>query len=272
MKRFVKLMALGISAVFVFSAVAADVAKVNSKVITDADVKKSLATLNEGQRRQILSDMNSRREVVHNLVDQELLIQEAEKQKLDKDAEYQNALNAFRRQFLADRLVAKSVRPKLTESAAKRYYQMHRRDYSTDQVHIQHILVSDEKTAREVLKLAKAPGADFQKLAETRSQDPSAKNNRGDIGLVTRDAPFVAEFKEAAFNGKKGQIIGPVKTAFGYHLIKIIDSRPGKVYGYEEVELKVKSDLQKEMVANYITRLKKGATVSFNESAINAIQ
>src|SRR5690606_147100 len=106
----------------------------------------------------------------------------------------------------------------------------------------------------------------------TRSKDPSAKNNRGDIGVITRDAPFVNQFKEAAFSGKKGQILGPVKTAFGYHLIKIIDSSPGKVLGYEEVEMKVKSDLQKTMVGNYVGQLKKGAKISFNEKAIGSLQ
>ncbi len=273
MNRFVKLMTLSVGVTLTFgTALAVDVAKVNNKVITDADVKKALGNFNEGQRRQILTDQNTRREIVSNLVDQELLIQEAEKQKLDKDAEYEAALRNFRRQFLTDRVLAKNVKPKLSEAAAKKYYQVNRRNYSTDKVQVQHILLSDEKTAREVLKQAKAAGADFQKLAETHSKDPSAKNNRGDIGVVTRDAPFVAEFKDAAFGGSVGQIVGPVKTSFGYHLIKVIDKRPGKVMGYDEVEMRVKADLQKEMVGNYVGQLKKGANISFNDKGISSIQ
>lgn len=279
MNRIVKKMAqyrnsmiLGIVTIFSFSAFAVDVARVNGKVITDTDVKAALSSFNDGQRRQILNDANTKREIVGNLIDQELLIQEAEKQKLDKGKDYETAFLAFRRQFLTDKVLAKNVRPKLTESAAKKYYGNYRRNYSTDKVSVQHILLSDEKTAMEVLKQAKAPGADFQALAEKNSKDPSAKNNRGDVGIITRDAPFVEAFKDAAFSAKQGQIVGPVKTQFGYHLIKVTDKQPGKVMGYEEVEMRVKADVQREMVQNYVTQLKKTSTISLDEKGLSSIQ
>lgn len=273
MNRFVKNLAvLALTTLPILSALAVDVAKVNGKIITDKDVRASLAGFNEGQRRQILNDLTARREVVGNLVDQELLIQEAEKQKLDKDSDYETAFRAFRRQYLTDKLLSKNVRAKLNEATAKKYYEGNRRQYSTDKVQVQHILLSDEKTALEVLKQAKAPNADFQKLAETLSKDPSAKNNRGDLGVITRDAPFVASFKEAAFAAKVGDIIGPVKTQFGYHVIKILDKAPGKVLNYDEVELRVKADLQREMVFNYVTQLKKSAGIVVDDKAISSIQ
>jgi peptidyl-prolyl cis-trans isomerase C len=273
MNRIVKSLALmGVFAGFASAAFAVDVAKVNGRVITDQDVKASLSAFNEGQRRQILRDLSTRREIVNNLVDQELLIQEAEKQKLDKDRDYEAAQRAFRRQYLTERLLAKNVRPKVSESAARKYYDLNKRKYSTDKVQVQHILVSDEKTAVEVLKLAKAKDADFQKLAERHSKDPSAKNNRGDVGVITRDAPFVDEFKEAAFNASAGEITGPVKTQFGYHLIKVVDKKPGKVMGYEEVEMKVKADLQKEFVQNYVIQLKKPAAIVFDDKGIATLQ
>lgn len=270
--QYRKSVILGMAAVFSLSAFAVDVAKVNGKVITDGDVKAALSSYNEGQRRQILNDVNTKREIVGSLVDQELLIQEAEKQKLDKDKDYETAFRSFRRQYLADRVLTKNVRPKMTEAAAKKYYENYRKNYSTDKVVVQHILVSDEKTAMELLKQARAPGADFQALAEKNSKDPSAKNNRGDIGVITRDAPFVESFKEAAFNAKEGEIVGPVKTNFGYHLIKVTDKKPGKVMGYEEVEMRVKADLQREMVHNYVIQLKKTSTVTLDEKGILGLQ
>lgn len=259
-------------AVFASSARAVDVARVNAKVITDSDVKAALGSFNEAQRRQILTDMNTRREVVSNLIDTELLIQEAEKQRLDKDKEYETALNAFRRQFLTDRVLSKNVRPKLTDAAARKFYSNNRQKYSSDRVEIQHILLSDEKTASELLKAAKAPGADFQALAEKNSKDPSAKNNRGDIGSIGRDAPYVDAFKDAAFNGAVGSVVGPIKSQFGYHLIKIIKKDPGKVLGFAEVEPRVRADLQREMVQNYVIQLKKSSKVSFDEKGISALK
>ncbi|MBC7387475.1 MAG: peptidylprolyl isomerase [Cryobacterium sp.] len=260
------------TATAVSSAFAVDVAKVNGRVITDTDVKSLLGSYSEAQRHQILSDLNTRREVVSKFVDQEVLMQEAEKQKLDKDKDYEMALSAFRRQFMTDRLLAKNVRPKLSESSAKKYFEANRRKYSTDKVQAQHILLSDEKTALDVLRQAKAPGADFQSLAEKLSKDPSAKNNRGDIGIITRDAPFVETFKDAVFNAPAGSIIGPIKTQFGYHVIKIIDKKPGKSLNFEEVELRVRADLQREMVENYIIQLKKASVISFDDKGIGSIQ
>jgi peptidyl-prolyl cis-trans isomerase C len=253
-------------------ALAVDVARVNSKVITDRDVNAALANFNETQRRQILSDLNTRREVVNNIVDQELLIQEAEKQRLDKDKDYEAAFNAFRRQYLTDRVLSKNVAPKLSDAAAKKYFSANRRKYSTDKVQIQHILLSDEKSATDLLRQARAKGADFQALAEAHSKDPSAKNNRGDIGSITRDAPYVETFKDAAFDGAVGSVVGPVKTQFGYHLIKIVKKEPGKTLGFDEVEARVRGDLQREMVRNYVIQLKKGSNVSFDDKGISALR
>jgi peptidyl-prolyl cis-trans isomerase C len=272
MNRTVKLLAFTTLALLgAASALAVDVAKVNNRTITDADVKASLSSFNEGQRKQILNDMSTRREIVNNLIDQELIIQEAEKQKLDKDSEYEAAFRAFRRQFLTERVLARNVRTKMTPAAVKKFYENNKRNYSTDKVQVQHILVSDEKTARDLLAKAKG-GADFQKLAEQFSKDPSAKNNRGDVGVITRDAPFVDEFKNAAFNASEGEVVGPVKTQFGYHVIKVVDKQPGKVLGFEEVESKVRADLQREMVQAYVVSLKKGATVTVDDKGVASLR
>jgi parvulin-like peptidyl-prolyl isomerase len=250
---------------------AVDLAKVNGKVITDRDVNAALGGFNEGQKKQLLSDTSSKREIVSNLVEQELLIQEGEKQKLDQDAEYKEAQAAFRRQYLTQRVLAKNVNAKMNESGAKKFYESNKRKYSTDKVHVQHILVADEKTATDVLKQAKAPKADFQKLAEKLSKDPSAKNNRGDIGVITRDSPFVEEFKTAAFEGDKGEVLGPIKTLYGYHVIKVVDKQIGKTLGYNEVEMRVKADFKKSLVQNYIVQLRKQAQVSLDDKALNKL-
>jgi len=271
MNRKINFLTLTVFALASTAAWAVDLAKVNGKVISDRDVQMSLAGFNEGQKRQLLGDGNSRREIVSNLVEQELLLQEGEKQKLDQDAEYKEAVAAFRRQYLTQRVLSKNVLPKVTESAAKKYYAGNKRKYATDKVQVQHILLADEKTANEVLRQAKAPGADFQKLAEKFSRDPSAKNNRGDVGVIMRDSPFVDEFKDAAFDGSKGEIVGPVKTLYGYHLIKIVDKQMGKTLGYPEVEMRVRTDLQKDLVTNYLIQLRKQARVTLDEKAIQRL-
>lgn len=241
-----------------------EVAKVNGQSITDQDVKEALSNLNEGQRSEVLKDMNSRRQILGGLIDQEVLVDEATKEKLDQDAAYKEALNTFRKQYLSSRVMQKNLSSKLTESAAKKFYENHKERYSTDQVHVMHILLPDEESARKVLGEAKAGNVDFQELAEKYSKDPSAKNNRGDLGFIGRDR-FVPEFTEPAFEAGEGEIIGPVKTTYGYHVIKIIKKKLGKPLEYGEVELRVKNDLRQQLAENYVANLRKTAKIKIED-------
>src|SRR4051812_38439655 len=111
---------------------AVEVAKVNGKALTEKDVQAALTGMTPGQREGLLKDQSARRQVVQNLIDQEVLLQEAEKGKLDQDQDYKDALAAFRRQYLMNRVLQKSIEGKLSESAAKKYYDLHKSKFSTD--------------------------------------------------------------------------------------------------------------------------------------------
>jgi len=246
---------------------ATQLATVNGKAISSDDLSSALGHLPEAQRKQVLQDSSTRRRVLDTLIDQELMIQTAEKLKLDSDKEFKDAVETFRRQYMVNKLLEKNVASKLTEGSAREFYKNHKERYSTDQVRAQHILLPDEKTANDVLKMAKASGADFQALAEKYSRDPSAKTNRGDLGFFPRDR-MVPEFTNVAFNGSKGSIMGPIKTDFGYHLIKIIDKKPGKALNFEEVEMKVRDDLRQELVRLYAEGLRKSSKVQINQGSL----
>ncbi len=92
----------------------------------------------------------------------------------------------------------------------------------TKQVHAAHILVKSEKKAKEVLERI-SKGESFAEMARKYSDCPSAKN-KGDLGWFGKGR-MVPEFERAAFDGEKGKVVGPVKTDFGYHLIKILDKK-----------------------------------------------
>jgi peptidyl-prolyl cis-trans isomerase C len=245
-----------------------DVATVNGKSVTDKDVEQSLGGMNDNQRHSLLRDYNARRQALNSVIDQELLDQEAKKEKMDQDDAFKTALDNFKRQYLASQVLRKNLSGKVTESAAKRFYEANKVRYSTEQVHAQHILVTDESKAMEILKMAQEPNADFQALAEKYSKDPSVKNNRGDIGFFGRGGQFVPEFTNAAFAAKEGEIIGPVRTSYGYHIIKIVDRKPGKILEYSDVEGRVMSDLQAETTQKYMENLRKEAKVSVDEKAL----
>jgi peptidyl-prolyl cis-trans isomerase C len=248
---------------------AVEIANVNGKGISDSDLITALAGMNEGQRKAFLRDPSNRKEAIQGLIEQELVIQEGEKAKLDQEPEYQKALGQFRKQYLAARMMERSLSSKMTEAGAKKWYQAHKSEYSTDRAVAQHILASSEAEAQDVLKKASADGADFQDLAEKLSKDPSAKNNRGDIGVVTRESPFDPAFKEAVFRTESGKVTGPVKTAFGYHVIKVTERNVGRILDFAEVELRVKNDFRTALVREWVSKLRSGAKIKVDEAALN---
>jgi len=136
---------------------AISIATVNGKAITEKDLMGALTGLNEGQKANVIKDSNSRKQVLSNVIDQEVLVTEAEKEKLDQEQEYKDALANFRKQYLTSKVLQKNLANRITDSAAKKYYDSHKNRYSSDLVHAQHILVSDEQQAREVLKKRKSP-------------------------------------------------------------------------------------------------------------------
>jgi len=241
------------------------------QIITDRDLQSALSNLNEGQRQNVLKDSNTRRQILTSVIDQDLLVQESEKEKLDSDQDYKDALGAFRRQYLASRVLQKNLGAKFSDAAAKKYYQNHKSRYSTEQVRALHILVRDERKALETFNKAKNLSEDeFKDMAEKTSDDPSAKNNRGDLGYFGHDR-MVPEFTEAAFAAEKGEVIGPVKTSYGYHIIKVLDKKSGKPLEYDEVELRVKNDMRQELTAVYVSNLKKTAKIEVDDQAVSKL-
>lgn len=266
-KRTILVLGLGLISNMAVSQAAVELAKVNGKTITDKDLVSALTGLTDVQRDQILKDKNTKRQVLDNVIEQEILFQQAEKNKYDQSAEYKDALSGFKKQYLANMLIQKKLNGKLNDSTAKKFYSENKLKFSTDQVHALHILLETEAEAKKIMEEAKKSGADFQALAEKNSKDPSAKNNRGDLGFFTRDR-MVPEFSNAAFRAPENSVIGPIKTAFGYHIIKVVDRKPGKTLEYAEVELQVKASLRQELIKTLVADLKKSAKVEINQAQL----
>jgi parvulin-like peptidyl-prolyl isomerase len=247
-------------AVLTVSAQAATVATVNGHAITDADLNALVATLPMHQRDNMLKEPALRNQLIQNLVDQELMVQDATARKVEATKEYRDAISTFHKQALVNILVEKQLTPKVTDAAVKNFFNKNKIRYSSDQVHAEHILLATEKEAQAVMAEVKKPGVDFQKVAESRSKDPTAKNNRGDLGFFGR-GEYDQNFVDAAFGGKVGEVVGPVKSPFGYHVIKVVDRKIGKIPEFAEVETKVRNDLQREVLQTYVDGLRRKAKI-----------
>lgn len=261
------LLMLGVSGM---ASAATEIAKIGAKSITDADLKNLVGNVSEGQKAQINSDPDIKSRMVDNLVVEELFVQEAEKSGVSKDKDFQNALERARRQILAQRYLQKSVQPKVNDAGVKSFFDKNKARYSQDEVHAQHVLLKEEAEAKEVYEKAKK-GEDFETLAKKYSKDPSAAQNGGDLGFFTRSR-MVPQFADKAFSMKKGEISEPVKSPFGWHVIKMIESRAGKPVKFDEIKEQVKSDFQNESINDLIASLKKSNKVVVHDDKVKSLK
>jgi peptidyl-prolyl cis-trans isomerase D len=156
-----------------------------------------------------------------------------------------------------DQLRAKvTVTPQEIES----YYNSNVQQFQTpEQVRASHILIKTDgkneadakKQADDILKQAKAPGADFAALAKKYSEDDGSKANGGDLDYFTRGR-MVPEFEQAAFAMQPGQISDLVKSQFGFHIIKVVDKKPAATRSLDEVRAQIQQTLAAQRVEQQI--------------------
>lgn len=249
---------------------AVELAKIGNKSVTDQDMKAMLGNIPEGQKQQLNSDAEIRVRMLDNMVVEELIVQEAEKTGISKDKEFQTSLDRARRQLLSQRFIQRNVQPKITDANMKAFFDKNKARYSQDEVRASHVLLKTEEEAKEVYTKAKA-GEDFEVLAKKYSKDPSVAQNMGDLGYFTR-ARMVPQFSDAAFSMKAGEISQPVKTLFGYHVIKVVDKREGKPVKFDEIKDQIRGDLQNESINDLIAGLKKSNNVKVFEDRVKTVK
>lgn len=201
-----------------------------------------------------------RKAIVDELVGLEFLSQAAVKEGLDKQPETVQRLEITRQNVLADALVQNYVKTHpVTDDQLKQEYEVFKNRIGKTEYKLSHILVDTEDEAKKIAASLKK-GGNFAKLAKSKSKDPSAKENSGELGW-TVPAKFVQPFAEAIPTLKKGQVSAPVQTQFGWHIIKLEDTRDLKVPSLEDMKPNIENSLHQQAVKKYIDELRSKAKI-----------
>ncbi len=230
---------------------------VNGNNITQGMVDATLAQLPTNVRDQVIA-RGQLAQVKEQVVIGELLYQEAIKQKLHEKPEVKQSLGLSARNALANAVLEDIVKQRTTDDAVKAWYNDHLVQFARPQVKARHILVADKAEADKLLADIKG-GADFAKLAMEKSTDKGSGKEGGDLGWFEKGR-MVPEFADAAFAANKGDLLGPIATKYGFHIIAVEDKRES--VPLEEAAEKIKSQLRNEVVEAYIDEVKKAATVT----------
>lgn len=238
------------------------------------------------QRPAFARDMRRITSILDDIQVRRTLADDARQAGLDKDpvVARQMALAAERvlSQLQLDRWEAGLKVPDLTPAAEEQYKLKPEAHRMAEQAHASHVLIgldkrSDEEArarAEEVLAKARA-GADFAELVKDYSEDPSASKNSGDLGWFTRDR-MVKPFADAAFALEKGgDLSGPVKSPFGYHVIKLHEKKDAQQRTFAEVKDKLVDELQKKWIGDqktsYLSEIRNNKSIRLNAPGIDSL-
>jgi peptidyl-prolyl cis-trans isomerase C len=235
------------------------VATVNGAQIHKSDVEAAYATLPEQYRQMPFEAIYE--PLLDRVIDSRLLLAEADERKLAEEPEVQAEIAQARDNVLRDSLVEQAIEQGTTDERLRAAYDAMKSQpgFAFEETRASHILLASEAEAQEVLKQIQG-GADFATLAKEKSTDPSAKTNAGDLGYFRRDQ-MVPEFAEAAFTIEPGTVgQTPVKSQFGWHVIKVEDRRQ-TVPSFEDKQPELREQLAREIVTALLTDVREGASV-----------
>jgi peptidyl-prolyl cis-trans isomerase C len=232
-------------------------AKVNGAEIRQSDV--ALAEEELGPSLAQMDPATKKENVLAFLIDMKIVAKAAEAKKIEDRDDFKARLAFTRNRLLMDNLLSVEGKAATTDEAMKKVYEDASKQISGEQeVHARHILVETEDEAKAIEEELKK-GADFAELAKKKSKDPGASDG-GDLGFFTKDQ-MVPEFSNVAFALEPGKISDPVKSQFGWHIIKVEEKRNRKAPDFEQVKAQIETYVTRKAQADYVAKLRETAKV-----------
>lgn len=219
-------------------------ATVNGKPITEDDVNRFIMAM--GRNGQSYNNPQGRAAVLEQLIAQRLFLLDAQRNLYEREQAFKDQLAAVKEQLLMEYAIGKCVDSvRVTEEEVRGYYDAHKDEMNGGEtVNASHILVDSEEKANDLLSAIQSGDVTFEDAAKAHSTCPSAQQggNLGDFGR----GQMVPEFDKACFEMEEGEVRGPVKTQFGYHLIRLNKKNPAEALSYNDVRASLYEQITRE--------------------------
>ena len=234
------------------------VAKVNGTDIRESDLAAAEADI--GSQLPPMAPDAKKDYLITYVGDMILVSKAAEAKKLGDTDDFKKKLALARTKLLMEALLQNEAKTAVTDEAMKKVYADAIKEVGNEQeVSARHILVESEDDAKAISADLKK-GGDFAAIAKEKSKDPGSKDSGGDLGFFTKDQ-MVPEFAEAAFKLDKGQVSDPVKSQFGWHVIRVDDKRTKQPPTFEQVKDQIENFVQRKAQADLIQKLRADAKI-----------
>jgi peptidyl-prolyl cis-trans isomerase C len=232
-------------------------ATVNGSEIRQSDM--AIAEEELGPSLEKMDPATKKENLLAFLIDMKIVAKAAEDKKVEDSDEFKKRLAFARNRLLMDSLLANEGKAATTDEAMKKVYDDAAKQITSEQeVHARHILVATEDEAKAIEEELKK-GADFAELAKKKSKDPGASDG-GDLGFFTKDQ-MVPEFSAVAFSLEPGKISDPVKSQFGWHIIKVEEKRNRKPPDFDQVKGQIETYVTRKAQADYVAKLRETAKI-----------
>ncbi|SCY38938.1 peptidylprolyl isomerase [Alkaliphilus peptidifermentans] len=241
-------------------------AVVGNKNITQSDVDSVLKNIDPQQAMQFYSE-EGKKKLLQELISQELLYLDAIDNNLQEDADFLNEVERVKTNLLKQYAISKSIANiSVSEEEALNYYNENSASFkSPESINASHILVETEAAADEIISEIQN-GLKFEEAAQKYSKCPS-KEKGGELGHFTK-GKMVPEFEAAVFNMDVNDLSAPVKTQFGFHIIKVLDKKPEAIHSFDEIKnhltQQILSQKQQEVFYAKVESLKEKYPVTMN--------
>ena len=248
------------------------IATVGKTHITLSDLNDRIKTF-PAQYQDALRQKENKVKLLDQMIDEQLLLNAAEKENIAKRDSFKKQMEDTRKQLLLTTIMQDKIdaHTNAADAEIKAYFEQNKSQFGDlEYRHAKHILVKTDAEAEKILSQLKK-GTDFDQLAKTHSIDPSGKNG-GDLGWFTR-GQLIPEFERAAYSLKgKNSLSGVVKTQYGFHIIKLLETKQRPALSFDQVKEDIRNALRtqkkQKLTTDYLEKIKKDIKITRDISKI----